>query len=98
LHIREYDEYYTIHNDKIDPREDWFGHLLLDAPEYLVSALSATSIGYKVGQGVYYRRKLVEKNKRTALRDAILAGCLAGYGAGVLSYIASRTIKKDRGK
>jgi hypothetical protein len=37
LHIREYDDYYAVHRDKIDPRTDPLGHLLLDAPEYLIS-------------------------------------------------------------
>jgi hypothetical protein len=38
LHIREYDDYYSVHSDKIDPMYDPIGHLVVDAPEYLVSA------------------------------------------------------------
>jgi hypothetical protein len=37
LHIREYDDHYTVHTDKIDPRKDMLGHLLIDAPEYLIA-------------------------------------------------------------
>jgi hypothetical protein len=97
LHIREYDDYYTVHRDKIDPRRDSLGHLLVDAPEYLASTVSAVYIGYKIGQVVYDRRKARGMNHRTALREAILAGYLAASTAGsVSSYIVSNTIRKNR--
>jgi hypothetical protein len=35
LHIREYDNYYSVHYDKIDPRNDPFGHILVDASKYI---------------------------------------------------------------
>jgi hypothetical protein len=96
LHIREYNYYYTVHKDKIDPRRDSLGHLLADAPEYLASTVSAAYIGCKVGQEVYDRSKARGKNQRTALRDAIFAGCLAGSTAGSVSYIITNTIRKHR--
>jgi hypothetical protein len=34
LHIREYDTYYSVHYDKIDPRDDPFGHIMVDASKY----------------------------------------------------------------
>jgi len=34
LHIREYDSYYSIHYDKIDPHNDAIGHILIDATKY----------------------------------------------------------------
>ena len=96
LHIREYDNY-TVHRDNIDPKEDALGHLLADAPEYLAGSISAAFVGYKVGQEVYDRSKAKGKNQRTALYDAILAGCLAASTAGsVSSYIVSNTIRKNR--
>ncbi len=39
LHIREYDSFYSIHYDKIDPRNDPFGHILVDASKYLSGLL-----------------------------------------------------------
>jgi hypothetical protein len=97
LHIREYDDYYTVHRDNIDRREDALGHLSADAPEYLAGTISAAFFEYKVGQEVYDRSKAIRKNQRTALYDAILAGCLAGSTAGeVSSYIISNTNRKNR--
>jgi hypothetical protein len=97
LHIREYDDYYTIHRDKIDPRKDPVGHLLADAPEYLAGAVSAAYIGYKIGQQIDHRRKVRGKNKRrTALHDTTLAGFLASSTAGLVSHLVSNTIRKDR--
>jgi hypothetical protein len=96
LHIREYNDYYTIHRDKIDPRKDSLGHLLVDAPEYVAGSVSASYIGYKVGQEVHKRKKATGKNKRTALYNAILAGCIAGSAAAWASYIVSNIITKHR--
>ena len=50
LHIREYDNYYSVHYDKIDPRNDPFGHILVDASKYfpgimMLSALSDYFVG-----------------------------------------------------
>src|SRR5919112_1147684 len=45
LHIREYDDNYTVHRDNIDPRKDQLGHLLTDAPEYFADSISAAFIG-----------------------------------------------------
>ncbi len=95
LHIREYDDYYTIHRDNIDPREDALAHLLADAPEYLAGTISAAFVGYKVGQEVYDKSKGKGKNQRTALYDAILAGCLAGSAAAsISSYIVTNATRK----
>ncbi|MDW0283342.1 MAG: hypothetical protein QN720_12625, partial [Nitrososphaeraceae archaeon] len=78
-------------------KEDALGHLLSDAPEYLAGTISAAFVGYKVGQEVYDRSKAKGKNQRTALYDAILAGCLAASTAGsVSSYIVTNTIRKNR--
>jgi hypothetical protein len=94
LHIREYNDNYTAYSDKIDPRKDSFGHLSIDAPEYLARAISTAFVGYKVGQEVYHRSKAKGKNQRTALYDAILAGCLAGSTADSVSYIVTNTIRR----
>jgi hypothetical protein len=96
LHIREYNDYYTVHRDKIDPRKDSSGHLSIDAFEYLARTISAAFVGYKVSQEVYHRSKAKGKNQRTTLYDAILAGCLAGSTAGSVSYIVTNTIRENR--
>lgn len=44
LHIREYESHYTAHLDKVDPRVDPLGHLMIDAPNYLAGLLSIASM------------------------------------------------------
>lgn len=44
LHIRDYGTYYSVHSDKINPSDDPLGHLIVDAPEYLIGILSGISI------------------------------------------------------
>jgi len=68
--------------------------LLLDTPEYLISILSSVSVGRQVSDAVYSRGKAEGKKHRTALCDAITAGCLAGSAAGLVSYVASNAISK----
>jgi hypothetical protein len=41
-HVREYNDSYTIHVDRADPRSDPLGHLLKDSPETI--AAFATSL------------------------------------------------------
>jgi hypothetical protein len=43
LHVREYRDHYSVHSDRIDPRLDPLGHLLVDAPEYLIPLAIAIS-------------------------------------------------------
>ena len=44
LHIREYDSYYSVHYDKIDPRNDPFGHVLIDASKYFPNIMMLSAI------------------------------------------------------
>ena len=34
LHVREYENHYSVHVDQIDPRIDPLGHLIIDTPNY----------------------------------------------------------------
>jgi hypothetical protein len=94
LHIRDYDTHYTAHMDRIDPRKDLIGHLLADAPEYLVGAAAAAYVGRKVGSAVYEKRKKDGKSARDAAVEAIIAGLLAGSSAGNLAFAATSAAKK----
>lgn len=41
LHIRKYENCYKIHVDHTDPRKSALGHLVHDAPEFLIAAALA---------------------------------------------------------
>ena len=83
LHIRDYGSHYTIHSDRVDPRSNPLGHLLVDAPEYLAAAAAGVIVGKQAGKAVYARRK-------GRAIDAIIAGCLAGSAAARIAYRAAR--------
>jgi len=57
LHIREYDDKYTVHMDKYDPRSDPIRHLVWDAPEVLIGLAGAIIGGSKVGSYLYNKNK-----------------------------------------
>ena len=57
LHIREYKDYYIVHMDKVDPRKDPMGHLLIDAPEYSGGYYSRIERAKQAGWTVYTEKK-----------------------------------------
>jgi hypothetical protein len=93
LHIRDYETHYTVHMDKVDPRTNPLGHLLVDAPEYIAGAAAALIVGRRVGTSVYNKRKQEGKHMRDAAIDAAIAGYLAGSSAGTLAFKIANSIK-----
>jgi hypothetical protein len=94
LHIRDYGSHYTVHTDRVDPRDSPLGHLLVDAPEYLAAAAAAVVAGRHIGKTTYKKRKGDGRSARDAAVDAIIAGCLAGSAAGRFAYAAASAAKK----
>jgi hypothetical protein len=86
LHIREYDDHYVVHMDKVDPRKDPVGHLLIDAPEYLVATVAGLKAAKQAGDTVYTR-----KGGRASV---LSAACLAGTVAATFSYILTSVVKE----
>ncbi|MCH7757023.1 MAG: hypothetical protein IIA19_00870 [Thaumarchaeota archaeon] len=85
LHIREYDDKFLVHTDKIDPRKDPLGHLLFDSPEVVVGLAFALFGGWQIG-------KLLLKNnksKKSALSFGLLSSVITGY----IGYTATKKIK-----
>lgn len=87
LHIREYDDKFLVHIDKIDPRKDPLGHLLKDAPEVLVGFACATFGGY-----LTHRLLNKQQPKKSSIYNELLTSLIAGY----LGYVTARKIKNHR--
>ncbi len=85
LHIREYDDKFTVHMDKVDPRKDPLGHLLNDAPEILFGLITGTVTGVSV------TKSMMRNNKSASL--AGLSGALSSLALGYLGYAVSKKIK-----
>jgi hypothetical protein len=81
LHIREYDDKFLVHTDKVDPRKDPFGHLIHDAPEILVGLSCAIFSGSQIA-------KRFHKSK-FSLTASIVSSIIAGY----VGYTATKKIK-----
>jgi hypothetical protein len=89
LHIREYEDKYLVHMDKIDPRKDPFGHLVRDAPEILIGLASAFFGGKKVASQLYK----MQKNSKLAKDTSLLGGLFASLALGYLGYSFTKKIK-----
>jgi hypothetical protein len=86
LHIREYDDHYVVHMDKVDPRKDPVGHLLIDAPEYLVATVAGLKAAKQTGDTVYARKG--------GGASVLSAACLVGTVAATFSYILTNVVKE----
>ena len=84
LHIREYEDKFLVHTDKIDPRKDPVGHLLHDAPEILIGLGCAIIVGSKIGKSF-----LKTKSKTNSFSTGLISSIAVGY----FGYFASKTIK-----
>jgi len=81
LHIREYDDKFLVHSDKIDPRKDPIGHLIHDAPEILVGLACAIFGGSKISKN--------SLNKKSVLTTSLTTSIIFGY----LGYTTTKKIK-----
>ncbi|RMW40042.1 MAG: hypothetical protein EA446_01015 [Nitrosopumilus sp.] len=84
LHIREYDDKFLVHTDKIDPRKDPIGHLVYDAPEVLVGLACAIFGGSTIGKSIFNNN-----SKKLSLTSGLISSVLSGY----IGYVASKKIK-----
>ena len=82
LHIREYDDKFLVHTDKVDPRKSPLAHLVLDAPEVLVGLTSAVIGGGKVAS-------YMKKNNKNSIIPGVFASLVFGY----LGFSLTKKIK-----
>ena len=87
LHIREYDDKYTVHTDKYDPRSDPIRHLVWDAPEVLIGLAGAVIVGSKVRSYLYIKNK---STKQLSIFSGLVASLVTGYA----SYVVSKKLKE----
>ncbi|MGI0065066.1 MAG: hypothetical protein ACREAL_09420, partial [Nitrosopumilaceae archaeon] len=91
LHIREYDDKFLVHMDKVDPRENPLGHLVLDSPEILIGLASAAIGGVKAA-------RYISKNQKNSIfvkQSSTISGLIASLVFGYLGYSISKRIKKQ---
>jgi hypothetical protein len=85
LHIREYDDKFLVHTDKIDPRVNPIGHLVHDAPEVLIG------LACGIFTGAHSAKKFSKKNSnKISLVNILTSSLISGY----LAYTATKKIKK----
>lgn len=76
LHIREYDDHVTVHEDMYDPRTEPLQHVVHEAPEVLAGAACGLAAGYGAYRGV------------KSITGSGALGAFAGLAAGVAVFAA----------
>jgi len=84
LHIREYDDKFLVHTDRIDPRKDPIGHLVYDAPEVLIGLACAVFGGSQIA------KKVLNKNSK---KLTVTSGFFSSIVSGYFGYVATKKIK-----
>ena len=84
LHIREYDDKFLVHTDKVDPRKDPLGHLIHDAPEILIGLAFAVFGGSQIA-----KKFLNKKSKKSTFTSGLISSIISGY----LGYTITKKIK-----
>ena len=84
LHIREYDDKFLVHTDRIDPRKDPIGHLVYDAPEVLIGLACAIFGGSQIA-----KKFLNKKSNKLTLTSGLFSSIISGY----VGYTATKKIK-----
>ncbi|CAE6489920.1 MAG: hypothetical protein QXE84_00890 [Candidatus Nitrosotenuis sp.] len=91
LHIREYEDKYLVHIDKVDPLSDPLGHLIFDAPEVLIGLVSAALGGTKIASYVYNNSRKSKKDKQIAVAAALASSLVTGY----VGYKLTKKVKNS---
>ena len=84
LHIREYDDKFLVHNDRIDPRKDPVGHLVYDAPEVLIGLACAIFGGSQI-----VKKVMNTNSKKLTFTSGLFSSIIFGY----VGYLATKKIK-----
>ena len=81
LHIREYDDKFLVHTDRIDPRRNPVGHLVIDAPEVLAGLACAIFSGSRASS--------VTTGGKPSMASRLAASAVYGY----VGYLVAKKIK-----
>jgi len=84
LHIREYDDKFLVHTDKVDPRKDPIGHLIHDAPEVLIGLAFAVFGGSQIA-----KKFLNKKSNKSTFTSRFISSIISGY----LGYTMTKKFK-----
>jgi len=84
LHIREYENKFLLHSDKVDPRKDPIGHLVYDAPEILIGLAFAVFTSSQIA-----KKFLNKKSKKSIFTSVLISSMISGY----LGYTITKKIK-----
>lgn len=76
-HVHEFEDKWVLHRDIVDADSDPLGHLVSDAPEYLVSVILGAAVGLATGK----------RGRDKALIAAGLAGAFVLISGKVLKML-----------
>jgi len=97
LHIRDYGSYYSVHSDKINPSDDPLGHLIVDAPEYIIGILSGIFTYSIIKRKMKMNSKINNSNSDSLIesdnRDQFTP-YIAGIVAAYTSHAFINSVKK----
>lgn len=91
MHVKEYDDHYEVHRDRVDPKYDPLGHLIEDSPEVPAGVAAAVVSGYEAGKSHYDKVKYTSEHP---LLEAAIVTLASGIGMGILTYLGVKILRE----
>lgn len=91
MHIKEYEDHYKVHRDRVDPKHDPLTHLFVDSPEVPAGVAAAIFSGYEAGKSHYDNVKYTSEHP---LLESTLVTLGSGAGIGLLTYFGVKVLRE----
>lgn len=91
MHVKEYDNYYKVHRDKVDPKYDPISHLIEDSPEVPAGIAAAILSGYGAGKAHYENIRYTSEHP---ILESALVTLGSGAGTGILTYLGVKLLRE----
>ncbi len=91
MHVKEYKDHYEVHRDRVDPKYDPLGHLIVDSPEVPAGVAAAIFSGYEAGK-VHYDN--VKSTSEHPIIESAMVTLGSGACVGILTYLGVKLLRE----
>ena len=91
MHVKEFQDHYEVHRDRVDPSYDPIVHLIEDSPEVPAGIAATILSGYSAGKAHYENIKYTSEHP---ILESALVTLGSGAGTGILTYLGVKLLRE----